>query len=276
MYAMAHMVRALFTLAVGFQLLFAVPLHADPVQVWSAYKLSKSNKIKFAVEIEAITGVGTSLSDILVDQILKHSMTTKIGDWYVLYNPAHELFTFVKEADAHEVAKLHVATISMAEKYLNPSDTIKHSDDRLIREFKQAQDLVLFWKYIVEKKMFRDFFDVGLSNWPPTDIDSMKASATASIYGPFIHFADQELLKCFSFILKGDSWKSQPELAELAKLDTKLLSRLAPLDFYIEDDQNISILLGDTVLSHLFASVSVTKRPTGCQPKSVFFLGLGE
>jgi hypothetical protein len=245
------------------------------VTVYSTYKLDSTSKKAFGREVERITGLDAGPPAKLIDRILDHSMTTKIGDWYVLYSPVFELYTFVKESAPGHADKLHVATITMAEKYLNPSDTVKHETDRIVREFKEAQDLIMFWKFIVEKKGHRDFFDIGLGAWPRDNAESTQLDAKIAVYSPVVRMADKDLLSCFSFLV-GDSWKSRPELTELAKLDSKVLDRLQPLDFYIENGKSVSVMLGDNVLSHLYVSIDVAKSAAGCQPTHAEFILLGE
>lgn len=250
----------------------AVGASADSAKIYTTYKLDKAAREALVVELRMITGEN-ELPEIAVDQILKHAMTSKVGSWYVLYNPAHELFVFVKENGPGTAATIHAATIAMVERDLNPSNTIRHEDDRLVREFKEARDFLKFWKYITDQPKYANFFEVAFQVWPK-DAYARRIENAAVIYAPLARLADKSLLSCFSF-LEGDAWKSRPELANLAKLDDKLLKQLTPLDFYIQDKDNLAILLGDTVLAHLFVAISVSRTST-CQPKQVQFLGLGE
>jgi hypothetical protein len=262
--------------SVTFLALVAVPLRAqeqDPH--FTTWKADKPTAALIAKRIGELTGYGDAFPSEYVDQILAHAAVHKLGDRFVLLNPAHELILFIGKKENDPVTEVRAITIAQAQKILNRSGVVKAEPNRLLRGFKEGPELIELWRYLTTSKGTENFLEAGLSDYSEADASAMdRQAAFDAVYGPISRIMDKRLVSCFSF-LDSNSWKSVPALAKLAALNEPVRKNLALVDFYEDDGGETAALMGDKVVSALYVMVHARKTEKQiCSPTKVIFLPL--
>lgn len=236
--------------------------------VWTSWSADAGDRKEIIARLSEYLGIDGDLQEAHITQILNHAVVEKIGDWYILFNPAHELFIFISESAERNPRRIGVLTIAVAAKLTNEDQKI--SRDRLVRSFVEGPQLIEGWRslYLRDSSFFERLF---VSSNSLISDKVLQQEAQLTVLGPFQRILNRSLSQCFSFI-ERDKWASYPELAKLRELDPAVAESLTIADFYEEVGDQRAVLLGETVTGIVYVLVGAKTDSRACLPTRVDLL----